>query len=166
MRKKAARAGPDRLRRCLAATPTSDRLVAVRAIHRFVWPRRERHLGRRAALRADGVEHHPFAAACAATIALACAPALGTSGRFVLETLLCVELLFAGRKGKFSAAITAGQVPVCKCHDSPRFSRLGNDKSLRPIHQRRELKRNLARSFSKSNLAKRSRPRFGRNPGP
>lgn len=150
----------------LAAAPPSDRLVAVRAIHRLVGPRRKWHLGGGAALRADGVEHHALAAARAAAIALACAPALGTSGRFVLEPLLCVELLFASRKGEFSAAITAGQVPVCKCHDSPRFSRLGNDKSLRPIHQRRERKRNLARSFSKSNLARRSSPCLSRNLGP
>jgi len=77
-------------------------------------------LGCLAALRADGIEHRALTAGTAA-ISLASAPTLGATGRFVLEALLCVELLFARRKREFSSAVTASQITVLKSHDSPQF---------------------------------------------
>lgn len=43
----------------------------------------------------------------------------------MLEALLSIELLFARGKGEFSAAVTAGDGPVLKRHNSPQFSRFG-----------------------------------------
>src|SRR5579872_279914 len=114
----------------LAASPPCDRPVAVLAVDRLIGPRRERDLRRCAALRAHRVEHHTLPADARA-IALARPAALGAAGGLVLEALLGIELLFAGREGEFGAAIATGEVPINKRHVSPQFSLFGKRQNLR-----------------------------------
>jgi cytochrome c biogenesis protein CcmG, thiol:disulfide interchange protein DsbE len=119
-------------------------------------------LRRCAALRADCVEHHSLAAS-AASIPLARSPALRAARRFVFESLLRIELLFARREGEFRTAVTAGECPVLKSHVCPQLSRFGNVENPRQSSLAQRFLKNLARSLSKSNQAWRSRPGLRRN---
>ena len=81
--------------------------VAFAAIDGTVFARLEGHLGGRAAVRADRVVH--FAGAAVVPRSLVRLTALTAAGRFILETLLGIEFLFAGGEHKFLAAVAADQ---------------------------------------------------------
>ena len=83
-------------------------LEAVAAVDGAVVSRLERDLGGCPALRADRVKH---LAVVAARGFAACAAVLAANG-FVLESLLRVKLLLAGRKDKFLTTILAYQCLV------------------------------------------------------
>lgn len=97
-------------------------LEALAAVDRLVATRLERHLCLLTALRAGHAEHlarrartipRPVKRAAAVVarrpIGFARTPAIRAPARFVLKSFLREELLLAGSKGKFLAAIDAGQ---------------------------------------------------------
>ena len=148
----------------LTGAPPGYRLVAIRTVDRLIRTRRKWHLRCLATLRTYGIEHRALATATTA-VALACSPALRAAGGLVLETLLRIELLFACRKCKFRAAVTAGEVPVLKSHVSPQFHLSEITKPACQLSWHRELTRNLACSSLKSNLGGRSSPAAERTSG-
>ena len=81
---------------------------AVTAVYRTISAGLERNLGFASAAVTDHGEHLPGSAAVAALRLAGVTAGLATTG-LVLETLLGVEFLFAGRKNKFVSAVTAGQ---------------------------------------------------------
>ena len=83
-------------------------LEAIAAVDGAVVSRLERDLGGCPALRADRVKHLTVIAAGGLT---ACTAVLAANG-FVLESLLRVKLLLAGRKDEFLTAILAYQCLV------------------------------------------------------
>ena len=92
-------------------------LEAVAAVDGTVVSGLERDLGGRPALRADRVKHLTVVAACGFA---ACAAVLAANG-FVLESLLRVKLLLAGRKDEFLTAILAYQCFVLEHLDFSPF---------------------------------------------
>ena len=84
------------------------RLKAVAAVHGTVSARLERNLRLASAAVADHGEHLPGSAAVAVLGFAGVTAGLAPAG-LILEALLGVEFLFAGRENKFVAAVTAGQ---------------------------------------------------------
>src|SRR5690348_7122598 len=110
-------------------------LEAIRAVHRLVAARHERHLGLFPARRAGRDVHLARAAAAVAapatvavSLAIAAAPATGrlaglaarrAARGLVGETLLRVELLLARREHKIHPTIPTRDRFVCVAHRSP-----------------------------------------------
>ena len=83
-------------------------LVASAAVDRTIVPGNEGNLAGGTTVRANCVMHFTIPVA----LALHLVPAILAANGLVLETLLCVEFLFACGEGEFSAAILANECLV------------------------------------------------------
>jgi hypothetical protein len=84
------------------------RCEALAAIHRAIFARNKRNLSGLAAVSANSVVHLTGCTS-GGPAGFACSAACFAAGGFILETLLCVEFLFASGEHELSATIFANQ---------------------------------------------------------